>query len=189
MKRTCFGAIARIFPLRTFLRVLSAAGRGQPVAASVALMRSKGSLLADQRGAVAFEMLIVYSFMLFSLLLPAADLAIAGFQYISAWGALRGFGQYVQYNPPPDVTDLSTWTPGQQTTAVAGYTISKVTVLCGDTGAGATCTSANVQTSPAKYFSYTTTVPLAPLVLRAALCTSGNTDPCSFTLFYRERFQ
>jgi hypothetical protein len=71
IKRICFGAIARIFLLRSFLRGLSAAGRGQPVAASVALRRSKGSLLADQRGAVAFEMLIVYSFMLFSLLLPA----------------------------------------------------------------------------------------------------------------------
>jgi hypothetical protein len=143
-----------------------------------------GSLLADQRGAVAFETLIVYSFMLFSLLLPVADLAVAGFRFISAWEALRAFGQYVQYNPPTDVTNTTSWASGLPTT-VGGYTISNIKVHCGDTSAGAACTSANI-TLPTKYYSYTTTVTLTPMVLQSVLCSA---TPCSFTLPYSERFQ
>jgi len=146
---------------------------------------TSATLLSDQRGAVAFEMPIVWLFMMMSLLLPLADVAIAGFQFISAWGALRAFGQYVQLHPPPDVTNTSSWT---LPTTVAGYPISNVQVLCGDTNAGAVCSSGNA-TSPTKYYSYTTTVTLAPMVLRPVLCTSGNADPCSFTLPYSERFQ
>jgi hypothetical protein len=188
MKRTFFGATARIFQLRTFALGLSAAKRSKPVTTPIALGRSKGSFLADQRGAIAFEMLFVYSFMLFILLFPAADLAIAGFKYISAWEALRAFGQYVQYNPPPDVTNLSSWPPGKSTTLVSGYTISKVNVLCGDTSAGAACTSTNMATLPTKYYSYTTTVTLTPMVLTSVLCTGANAN-CVFTLSYSERFQ
>lgn len=173
IKRTCFGATAPNI---------------KPIAAPVALRLRKGSLLADQRGAVAFEMLFVFSFMLFGLLFPVADLAIAGFQFIAAWDALRAFGQYVQYNPPPDVTSTSSWVSGLQT-SVAGYAISNVKVLCGDTSAGAACDSTNIKTSPAKYYSYTTTVTLTPMVLKSVLCTSGATNPCSFTLPYSERFQ
>jgi hypothetical protein len=149
----------------------------------------KYSFIADQRGAVAFEMLIVFLFLGVSLLLPLADVAIAGFQFISAWEALRAFGQYVQLHPPPDVTNTSSWRSTLPTTA-AGYPISNVQVLCGDTGAGAVCSSANV-TLPTKYYSYTTTVTLAPMTpwLRPVLCTSGNANPCSFTLPYSERFQ
>ena len=59
------------------------------------------TLLSDQRGAVAFEMLIVCLFMMVSLLLPLADLAIAGFQFISAWQALRDYRAHrIQYSPP-----------------------------------------------------------------------------------------
>ena len=79
---------------------LSATGSGKHTAVAVALARHKGSFMADQRGAVAFETLIVYLFMVTSLLLPLADVAAAGFQFISAWEALRAFGQYVQYHPP-----------------------------------------------------------------------------------------
>jgi hypothetical protein len=140
------------------------------------------NLLTDQRGAVAFEMLFVWLFMMMSLLLPLADVAIAGFRFISAWEALRAFGQYVQLHPPPDVTDTSSWT---LPTTVAGYPISNVQVLCGDTNAGAVCTSANV-TLPTKYYSYTTTVTLSPMVLKSVLCSAS---PCSFTLPYSERFQ
>ena len=147
------------------------------------LARHKGSFIADQRGAVAFEMPIVYLFMVLSLLLPLADVAIAGFQFISAWGALRAFGQYLQYHPPADPANPS-WTPALPTT-VAGYPISSVQVLCGDISAGAACTSANVATSPIKYYSYTTTVTLAPMVLSAVLCPSS----CTYTLPYSERFQ
>jgi hypothetical protein len=154
--------------------------------------RHQGSLLADQRGAVAFEMLFVVNFMLVVLLFPAADLAVACSQFVSAWEALRGFGEYVQYNPPSDVTNLSSWSagssgqnPSTSTTTVSGYTISKVQVLCGDTGAGVACTAGNVATSPTKYYSYTTTVTLTPMVLKPVLCPSS----CTYTLHYSERFQ
>jgi hypothetical protein len=139
-------------------------------------------LPSDQRGAVAFEMPIVWLFLVMSLLLPLADVAIAGFQFVSAWGALRAFGQYIQLHPPPDVTNTSSWA---LPTTVAGYPISNVRVLCGDTNAGAVCSSANV-TLPTKYYSYTTTVTLQPMVLRAVLC---NANPCSFTLSSSERLQ
>ena len=147
---------------------------------------NKNSFIAGQRGAVAFEMLIVFLFLGVSLLLPLADVAIAGFQFVSAWEALRAFGQYVQLHPPPDVTNTSGWAPP---TTVAGYPISNVQVLCGNTSAGAVCSSANV-TLPTKYYSYTTTVTLSPFnFLKPVLCRSSNVNPCSFTLPYSERFQ
>ena len=133
------------------------------------------TLLSDQRGAVAFETIIVYFFMLTSLLLPLADIAIAGFQFVSAWGALRAFGQYAQYRSAQDVAS----------TTVAGYPISNLRVVCGDTNLD--CSPSN--TLPPKYYSYTTTVTVAPIVLTAVLCTSANANPCSFTLSYSERFQ
>ena len=142
------------------------------------------TLLSDQRGAVAFEMLIVWLFLMMSLLLPLADVAIAGFQFVSAWGALRAFGQYMQYNPPPDVTNTSGWTSTYPLRLMHGYPISNVQVVCGD----ACCLLSRQRASP-KYYSYTTTVTLSPMVLRAVLCTSSNANPCSFTLPYSERFQ
>lgn len=144
--------------------------------------RRKGSLAADQRGAVAFETLIVYLFMVTSLLLPLADVAAAGFRFISAWSALRTFGQYVQYNAPPDPTSTSSWVASLTTTNVAGYAISDIKVMCGDTNT--VCSSTNVTSIP-KYFTYTTTVTLAPIFLTAVLCPTS----CSYTLPYSERFQ
>jgi hypothetical protein len=148
-------------------------------------MSKKGSLIADQRGAVAFEMIIVYFFMCFSLLLPLADVAIAGFQYISAWEALRAFGQSIQYSPPPDVTNASSWASSARAKADPNFPIPSIQLVCGDSGAA--CSAAN--TASPKYYSYTTTVTLAPMVLRSVLCTSGNTNPCAYTLPYTERFQ
>ena len=83
------------------------------------------------------------------------------------------------------MTSTSTWLSGLQTT-VGGYTISNIQVLCGNTGAGAACTSANVSTLPAKYYSYTTSFTLSPIVqwLKPVLCSSPNANPCSFTLTY-----
>ena len=158
--------------------------RGMHAAVGRVHARCKGSFLADQRGVVAFETLIVYLFMVTGLLLPLADVAAAGFQFISAWEALRGFGQYVQYHSPPDVTNTSSWTSALPAT-VAGYPINNVRVLCGNTSAGAACTATNVATSPIKYYSYTTTVTLAPLLLRSVLCPTS----CTYTLPYSERFQ
>jgi hypothetical protein len=165
--------------------MLCGAGSGKHRAVASALGRHKGSFMADQRGAVAFETLIVYFFMVTILLLPLADVAAAGFQFISGWEALRGFGQYVQYHTPPDPTSIATWKSGLTTTTVGGYAIGNIQVMCGD--ANTACTSANVTSVP-KYYSYSTTVTLAPIGptwLRQALCPSS----CTYTLAYSERFQ
>lgn len=142
----------------------------------------KGSLLADQRGAVAFEMTIVYLFLIMSLLLPLADVAIAGFQYISAWQALRAFGQSIQYSPPTDVTSASSWTTAAVAKADSKYPIANFKIICGESSA--VCAAGN--DIPPRYYSYTTTVTLTPMVLRSVLCTGGS---CTYTLPYSERFQ
>jgi hypothetical protein len=144
-------------------------------------MSRKDSFIGDQRGAVAFEMLGIWFFLMFSLLLPLADAAVAGFQYISAHGALRAFGQYILYNNPPDPTSPGTWTSGLQTT-VEGYTIGNIQVMCGD--ASTVCSSSNGTSIP-KYFTFSTTLTLSPMVLKAVLCPST----CTYTLTYSERFQ
>src|SRR4051794_909299 len=92
----------------------------------------KDRFIADQRGAVAFEMPIVYIVMMFSLLLPLADVAIAGFQYISARQALRAFGQSIQYSPPPDVTNASAWAKTATDKADPRFPISDFQIVCGD---------------------------------------------------------
>jgi Flp pilus assembly protein TadG len=141
----------------------------------------KVSFIADQRGAAALEMLFVYPFMILSLLLPLADVAIAGFQYISAREALRAFGQSIQYSPPPDVTNASSWATTARAKADSRFPISDIQLICGDTSTA--CSSTN--TASPKYYSYTTTVTLSPMVLRPVLCPSS----CTFTLSYSERFQ
>jgi len=143
-------------------------------------MIHKDSFIADQRGAVAFETLIVYLFLVVSLLLPLADVAAAGFQFISAWEALRAFGQSIQYNTP-DFTNPSDWSSKLPTT-VAGYPISNLHLHCGGTACSAT------NTAPPRYYSYQTPVTLSPMVLRQVLCGGANPS-CSFTLPYSERFQ
>ena len=149
------------------------------------LMSRRDSFVADQRGAVAFEMPIVFLFMMFSLLLPLADVAIAGFQYISARQALRAFGQSIQYSPPPDFSNTSSWSSSALAKADPRFPIPSIQLICGDSNAA--CSAANTATPG--YYSYTTTVTLAPLVLKSVLCTSGNANPCTFTLPYSERFQ
>lgn len=143
-------------------------------------MSQKKSFVADQCGAVAFETLIVYPVLVAFLLMPLADVAAAGFQFISAWSALRSFGQYVQYYNPLGPDGTVTWRSGLQTT-VAGHAISNIQVLCGD--AGAACSSGNIA-SP-KYITFSTTITLAPLVWRGVLCPTT----CTYTLPYSERFQ
>jgi len=143
----------------------------------------KRSLIADQRGAVAFEMPFVYFFLITVLLLPLADLGIAFYQYASAWEALRAFGQSIQYSPPPDVTNTSSWATAALAKADSRYPIPSIQVICGT----AVCASGNT-VSP-MYYSYSTTVTLNPMILRSVLCTSGNSNSCAFTLPYTERFQ
>ena len=144
------------------------------------------TLLSDQRGAVAFETPIVWLSLMWFLLLPLADLAIAGFQFVSAWGALRVFGQSIQYNQPLDVTNASGWTSSVLAKADPRFPVPSIQIVCQDPNNNIIACS---NTPSLKSYSYTTTVTLAPMVLRLALCTSGNTDPCSFTLSYSERFQ
>jgi hypothetical protein len=141
------------------------------------------TLLSDQRGAVAFELPIVLLFLMSLLLLPLANVAVAGFQFLSAREALRAFGQSIQYNPPPDVTNTGDWKSRLPTT-VASYPINDLQVVCGN----APCSPGN-SVLP-KYYSYTTTVTLSPFnFLKPVLCRSSNADPCSFTLPYSEQFQ
>jgi hypothetical protein len=142
----------------------------------------KDSFITDQRGAVAFEMPIVYLFMVLSLLLPLADVAAAGFQFISAWEALRGFGQSIQYDKP-DVTNASGWMSSKLAKADPRFPIQQFRLVCGD--ANLDCSPSN-SASP-QYYSYGTTVTLSPMVLSAVLCTSSNANKCSFTLSYSEQ--
>lgn len=148
-------------------------------------MSRKVSLIVDQRGAVALEVPAVWLFLMLIVLLPLADIAIAGFQYISARQALRNFGQYLQYNPPPDVTDLSqgSWLSTAQSKAAfdSRFPISSPQVLCNESS----CIDPTV--TP-KSYSYSTTVTITPIVLKSVLCGSG-ANGCTFTLFYSERFQ
>jgi hypothetical protein len=121
-----------------------------------------------------------------SLLMPLADVAIAGFQFVSAWEALRSFGQYIQYNPPPDITNASGWASSVRAKADPNFPIPSIQIVCQDTNNNNIACS---DTASLKSYSYTTTVTLAPMVLKSVLCTSGNANPCSFTLPYSERFQ
>ena len=149
------------------------------------LKSRQGSLITDQRGAVAFEMPFVYAVVIFTMLLPLADVAIAGIRYISAWEALRAFGQSIQYSPPTDMANTSSWTSTALAKADPKYPIPSIQLVCGN--GNAACSAGN--TASPKYYSYTTTVTLSPLVLRSVLCTSGAGDPCTFTLSYSLRFQ
>jgi len=143
-------------------------------------MSDKKSFIADRRGAVAFETLIVYPVLVALVLMSLAEMAVAGFQFASAWAALRSFGQYVQYYNPLGPDGTVTWRPGLQTT-VGGYQISNIQVICGD--ARVACSSSNIATP--KYFRFTTTVTLTPIVWRRVLCPTT----CTYTLLYSERFQ
>ena len=141
-------------------------------------MSKKGSFIADQRGAVAFESLFVYLLMIASLLLPLADATIAGIRYISAYQALRDMGQRTQYSTP-DATDpnsITNWKSSLPTT-VDGYPIS-AKVYCGDPGTLAPCAGA---TWP-KYYTFQTSFTLSPMVLGSVLCST-----C--TVNYSQRFQ
>ena len=144
--------------------------------------RWRTSFIADRRGTVAFEMVFVYPVLLIGLMLPLADLAIAGFNYISARQALHAFGQYLMYAPPDDLSNTSSWfSTVQGKGAALDYPISNVQLICGD--GGAACSGAN--TASPKYYSFDTTVTLAPMVLSSVLCSAS----CTYTLSYSTRFQ
>jgi hypothetical protein len=138
----------------------------------------KESFIADQRGVVAFEIPFVTILLIFSLLLPLADVAIAGFKFISAHQALRDMGQRTQYSTPDatDANSISTWQSSLPTT-VDGYTVS-ATIKCGDAGTAPPCAG----TTFPKYYSFQTSFSLSPMVLGSVLCST-----C--TVNYLQRFQ
>jgi hypothetical protein len=139
---------------------------------------SSATLLSDQRGAVAFEMPFVWLFMTMSLLLPLADLAIAGFRFISAQEALRNMGQRTQYSKldATDLVSITDWKSSLPTT-VDGYAVS-AKVYCGDPGTEAPCAG----TTWPKYSIFSTSFTLSPMVLGSVLCST-----CSVN--YSQRFQ
>jgi Flp pilus assembly protein TadG len=133
-------------------------------------MSREDSFTADRRGAVAFETIVVWFFLMFGLLLPLADVAIAGFQYISAYQALRDLGQRTQYSPPSDVTSSASMTSWANSlpASVGNYAIT-AQVYCGAPGTLAPCASG--ATGP-KYYTFTTSFSLSPLVLGKLLCST-----------------
>jgi len=141
-------------------------------------MSHKVSFMADQRGAVALEMVFVFGLMMVSLLVPLADVAVAGFKFISAHQALRDMGQRTQYSTPDatDAASISTWQSSLPTT-IDGYTVS-ATVKCGNAGTAAPC----VGTDFPKYYAFQTSFTLSPMVLGSVLCST-----C--TVNYSQRFQ
>jgi hypothetical protein len=128
----------------------------------------RDSFIANQRGAVAFEMPIVWLFLMLSLLLPLADLAIAGFKFVSAHQALRDMGQRTQFSAPGDITSSTSITAWQSSLpkTVDGYSVS-AKVYCGNPGTLAPCASG---ATSAKYYTFTATFTLSPMVL--PLCST-----------------
>ncbi|WP_338824222.1 hypothetical protein WDM22_15975 [Bradyrhizobium septentrionale] len=147
-------------------------------------MSRRASLLADQRGAVALEVPAVWLFLMLIILLPLADIAIAGFQYISARQALRNFGYSILYTPPTDVTSASTWSATAIAKADPKYPISNFQIICG--ASNAACSSGN--NTPPRSYSYQTSITITPIVLKSVLCGSG-ANGCTFTVPFSERFQ
>jgi hypothetical protein len=143
-------------------------------------VRHRTSFLADQRGAVSLEMPAVVLFMMIWLVLPLADLAIAGFRFISAHQALRDMGQLTQYSKldATDPASISTWQSSLPTT-VDGYTVS-ATIKCGDAGTAPPCAG----TTWPKYYVFSTSFTLSPMspMLGSVLCST-----C--TVNYSQRFQ
>ena len=146
----------------TFRKLSLRLSRAEPGEAGRRRRAGSPSLAGDRRGAVALETVLVWAFLMFALFLPLADVAIAGFQFLSAWGALGTFGQYVvQKSIDPS------WQPTQ--TTVSGYAISKPQLSCEDSNA--VC-----------FYSYSTTVTLSPLLLTSLLCPSSCTYPLPYSV-------
>jgi hypothetical protein len=144
-------------------------------------MTRRELFITDQRGSVALEMPFVWGFLMLGLLVPLADLTIAGVRFISAYQALRDMGQRTQYRPPPsDVTSstsITNWKNSLPTT-VDGYAVS-AQVYCGDPGTLAPCASS---ASLPYYYTFTASFTLTPNVLGSVLCST-----C--TVSYSQRFK
>jgi hypothetical protein len=143
------------------------------------LRKWRRTFIADRRGAASWEFVIVYPFLLMVIMLPLADVGIAGFQFISARQALRAFGQSIQYSPPTDFSNTASWESAAVAKADPRYPIDALEVLCGE--AAQACANDNLAVP--RYYSYSTSITLAPMVV-SALCNPS----CTYTLTYSERF-
>jgi hypothetical protein len=139
-------------------------------------------LLSDRRGAVAFELPIVYLCLVVSLLLPLTELAIAGLKFNSAYQALRDMGQFTQYSQldATDSTSISAWQSSLPTT-IDGYTIT-ATIKCGNAGSAPPCAGTDFP----KYYLFQTSFSLSPMVLGRVF---GITLCSTCTVSYSQRFQ
>jgi hypothetical protein len=116
---------------------------------------------------------IVWLFLMMSLLLPLADLAVAGVKFISAHQALRDMAALTLYEPPADLTSstgIANWT-NSLPTVVDGYTVTPH-VYCGNPGTLAPCASDPPGTASPKYYTFTTSFTLSPMVLGKWLCST-----------------
>jgi Flp pilus assembly protein TadG len=153
--------------------------------------------LADRRGVAALEFVAIVAFLLFCLLLPIADVAVAARRYMQVKQAMRDLGAFVQYNQPSDLTTVSAanWTTLPATMGTFSVKINtafptsenqiNITVSCGTpvdgAAAGPACTSANLtDTSNPKYVWMGAVVKLNPIVIKTL--TGGNVG-------YTERLQ
>jgi hypothetical protein len=143
-----------------------------------------GRFYKSRRGTAALEFVIVASVLLFSFLFPIGDLAVAGLTYIRTKEAIRELGAFAQYNPPSDLTDVSSKNWTNLPTKVGDFTVAigtqfptgtktiNITVSCGTPPsngvvAGAACTSANLTDhSVPKYVWMGSKVTLSPMVLK-----------------------
>jgi hypothetical protein len=137
-------------------------------------------------------MVIVWGFLLLFLMMPLADIAIAGFKFISAHQALRNMGQLTQYSPPTDVTSqtsIDSWTSSLPAT-VGGYSIT-AQVYCGSPGTVAPCAADAAPPSPPspKYYKFSTSFSLTPLspMVRGLVSASVLCSTCPVS--YSEPFQ
>jgi Flp pilus assembly protein TadG len=147
------------------------------------LIGHKKSLIADKRGAAALEGAIVILFLVTALLFPLVDLGIAGFQFISAHQALRDMAQLTQYSPPGDVTNatsITNWKSSLPTT-VAGYTVTAQVYCINPVTLAPTpapCAADTPGTPSSKYYTFTTSFTLSPMLLASVLCS---TCPVSYS--------
>jgi hypothetical protein len=83
-----------------------------------------GRFYKSRRGTAALEFVIVASVLLFSFLFPIGDLAVAGLTYIRTKEAIRELGAFAQYNPPSDLTDVSSKNWTNLPTKVGDFTVA-----------------------------------------------------------------
>ncbi|MBS0644483.1 MAG: pilus assembly protein [Proteobacteria bacterium] len=146
---------------------MSLSGRLRTVARNV--------FVRSARGAAAVEFVLIAP-ILTLLLLSIFDLGMAAARLITSYEGLRGAAQYGIYNPPPDVTNVSsTWLTSQLPSGA-----SVVGVFCGSMTTPAQCNAGNATQIP-KYFQLKQPVTVTAVLLRFIAGT--------YNIYYATRFQ